>query len=210
MYKSHNPTTHQIILYGRGDCMLKKKINGSWQNISMLKKRVNGAWSDCSTVQKKYNGTWSIVWEIIFLDWVLSIDNYFSSSLAQSNANGDIVIQVARPYSTGAKIVIKTSNNITMQTNETLYVDFYASGTTAYYQISMNLATSSTIYASSNDVRCSGSRVSMTCGGSTATEQLSIFLKADTDAPTSSSITLNITKIYSESKVYYWNTKTIK
>lgn len=190
--------------------MLKKKINGSWQNISMLKKRVNGAWSDCSTVQKKHNGTWSIVWEGILLDWILSIDNYFSSSSARSNSNGNIVIQAARPYSTGARIVIKTSNNITMQNNETLYVDFYASGTTAYYQISMSLTSGSTTYASSNDVRCSGGQVSMTRGSSTATGQLSIFLKADTDAPSSSSITLNITKIYSDSKVYYWNTKTIK
>ncbi len=210
MYNSHNPTTYQIILYGRGDCMLKKKINGSWQNISMLKKRVNGAWSDCSTVQKKYNGTWSIVWERIFLDWVLSIDNYFSSSSASSNANGNIIIQAARPYSSGANISISTSNNITMQNNETLYLDFYASGSTVYYQISMSLTSGSTTYASSNDVRCSGGQVSMTRGSSTATGQLSIFLKADTDAPLSSSITLNITKIYSDSKVYYWDTKTIK
>lgn len=194
--------------------MLKKKINGSWQNITTLKKKVNGSWSDCSTVRKKYNGTWSIVWERIFLDWTLSIDNYFSSSSASSNANGNIIIYAARPYSTGARIVIKTSNNITMQTNETLYVDFYASGTTAYYQISMSLRSVNqgvtTIHCSSNDVRCSESRVSMTCGSSTSTGQLNIFLKADTDAPSSSSITLNITKIYSDSKVYYWNTKTIK
>lgn len=50
------------VLYGRGDYMLKKKINGSWQNTSMLKKKVNGAWSDCSFAQKKYNGAWSFVW----------------------------------------------------------------------------------------------------------------------------------------------------
>lgn len=46
---------------GRGD-MLKKKVNGSWSNISDVKRKTNGSWTNCTSVKKKNNGTWSKVW----------------------------------------------------------------------------------------------------------------------------------------------------
>lgn len=51
----------EITIYGRGN-MLKKKVNGSWSNISAVKRKTNGSWSDCTSVKKKYNGSWTKVW----------------------------------------------------------------------------------------------------------------------------------------------------
>lgn len=42
--------------------MLKKKINGSWENVkNVVKRKTNGTWVNCSKVRKKYNGSWSDV-----------------------------------------------------------------------------------------------------------------------------------------------------
>lgn len=41
------------MIYGHGDCMLKKKINGTWNYLSFVKKKVSGSWANCDTVKKK-------------------------------------------------------------------------------------------------------------------------------------------------------------
>lgn len=51
-----------MVLFGRGDFMFQKKINGAWSNIETVKRKTGGTWTNCSIVQKKFNGVWSIVW----------------------------------------------------------------------------------------------------------------------------------------------------
>ena len=192
-----------MVHYGRGDCMLKKKINGSWQNISMLKKRVNGAWSDCSTVQKKYDGTWSIVWQRIFLDWKIK-RNSFSSYSARSNSNGTISITINS--TTNGRFEITSLQNITIESGETLYADYSISTSSGGF--SMSLGTDDWSCASSSTGYYNGT-ISMTpnFGAGTAPLNLAFGIR-NGDNP---STTFTINKIYSSSnlKVYSWGTKII-
>ena len=42
--------------------MLKKKVNGAWENVkNVLKRKTNGSFTDCTSLKKKYNGVWSSV-----------------------------------------------------------------------------------------------------------------------------------------------------
>lgn len=206
----------QTVLCGRGDCMLKKKINGTWQNISVLKKRIDGAWSDCSFAKKKTDGAWSIVWQRIFLDWIYESGiqtGGFSSYGANSFADGNIRIQAAYG-SSGSAVRICTDADITMEANETLYADYSitTSGTDAFFEFYMRLASygpsSSAVYAQSGPGYVGGT-VSMTRTGSSATAPLNLFLCAGSGIGSNAAATLNITKIYNDSKIYYWNSKTI-
>ena len=205
------------VLYGHGDSMLKKKINGSWQLLSAVKKKINGSWQDCSIVRKKVNGIWSTVWQRIFIDWVFgdALAPYgFGDYDARSAANFGITVEAYYPGSSSAYVRIATASNIFMNVNETLYADYSisTSGTNPFFECQMVLGNysggSSSIYAQS-DTGYSGGTISMTRTGSNATAPLNIFLRARSGSSSNSGATLTVTKIYNDSKIFYWNTKTI-
>lgn len=81
--------------------MLKKKINGSWQNISMLKKQVNGAWVACSFAKKKIEGVWTRVYP-----------TSYTTTFSKLNTHGELWLN-------GNSVVIENPN-----TN--LQTDIYA------------------------------------------------------------------------------------
>lgn len=51
-----------MVLFGLGDYMLKKNINGAWSDIETVKRKTSGVWSSCSEVKKKFDGAWSLIW----------------------------------------------------------------------------------------------------------------------------------------------------
>ena len=122
----------KMAIYGCGDCMLKKKVNGSWQNITTLKKKVNGSWSDCSTVQKKYNGAWSIVWQrwnARFTAYARTSSTASYSYLATTTANDNMLMKLYnRQSSDNGQLDVTTYNGsayaFQLRVGETIYVDY--------------------------------------------------------------------------------------
>ena len=198
--------------------MLKKKNNGSWSNISTLKKKVSGSWTDCDTVKKKNNGAWSVVWQRIFTDWVFGDTNEpygFSHYSAKSTANGNIQMKAQNSTYSSNFLRICTNANITMETNETLYLDYTITteGSYSYWEFDMTLGiyteSSATIYARSNTAYSGSGTISMTLTGSSTSAPLNLFLRSQARSGQYASATVEISKIYTDSKVYYWGTKSI-
>lgn len=198
--------------------MLKKKVNGAWNYLSFVKKKVSGSWADCDTVKKKNNGSWSVAWQRIFTDWVFgsTTEPYgFYSYSANSTANGNIQIAAQNSTYAGNFLQICTNANITMETNETLYLDYVITkeGFDSFWEFDMRLATysggSSTIYAYSSVAVGGSGTISMTLTGSSVSAPLNLFLRSQVGSGRYASATVEISKIYNDSKVYYWNTKTI-
>lgn len=96
-------------LYGLGDCMLKKKVNGSWADTSMLKKQDNGVWSDCTFAKKKNNGAWSIVWLKTLV---------FTSRSQHATINPPTITQLEMPSSQ-----LQSHNRVTLEMSTTYYAN---------------------------------------------------------------------------------------
>lgn len=199
--------------------MLKKKINGAWSALSTVKKKINGAWANCSSVKKKINGAWSVVWGRTLLEWTYS-GAYFSKNSAYATADGDIVISCGKPQVGGGQYAQIWSQQVVPV--QTIYVDYSCtvSGTNPYgYYFTLALghmidANSSAGYGNPVDYYIGSARsgtamVQIANGSSTTLTGLSIRIWTDS-VSTDSGVTLYIHKIYSDSVVYYWNTKTIR
>lgn len=65
--------------------MLKKKVNGSWSNISSVKRKTNGSWTNCTSVKKKYNGSWVTVYP--FSNFILNKKNYLTRNYNSGYSN---------------------------------------------------------------------------------------------------------------------------
>ena len=198
--------------------MLKKKVNGAWDYLSFVKKKDNGSWADCDTVNKKINGAWSIVWQRIFTDWVFgdTTNPYgYSTYSAESTANGNIQIKAQNSTYSGNYLRICTNANITMEANETLYLDYVITkeGFDSFWDFDMRLATysggASTVYAYSDVAHSGSGTISMTRTSSSVSVPLNLFLSSQVGSGQYASATVDISKIYTDSKVYYWGTKSI-
>lgn len=198
--------------------MLKKKINGTWNYLSFVKKKVSGSWADCDTVKKKNNGSWSVVWQRLFSDWIFGSTTEpqgFSNYSAKSTAGGNIQMAAQNSTYNGNFLRICTNANITMIPNETLYLDYAITteGTDSFWEFYMDLGiynqSSATIYAQSDTANSGSGTISMTRTGDFASAPLNLFLRSKVGSGQYASATVEISKIYNDSKVYYWNTKTI-
>lgn len=198
--------------------MLKKKVNGAWDYLSFVKKKVSGSWADCDTVKKKNNGIWSVVWQRIFTDWIFgdTTNPYgFYSYSAKSTANGNIQMKAQNSTYSSNYLRISTNANITMATNETLYLDYAITteGFNSFWNFDMRLGTystsSGTVYAYSSVAHSGSGTISMTLTSSSVSAPLNLFLSSQAGSGQYASATVEISKIYTDSKVYYWNTKSI-
>lgn len=94
--------------------MLKKKVNGSWSNISDVKRKTNGSWSDCTSVQKKYNGSWFKVWgtSSVYVDFVYII-NYSDGTWATTSN----VVEYSNPQVYSTNFRFETRGSTTSSTS---------------------------------------------------------------------------------------------
>lgn len=198
--------------------MLKKKINGTWNGVTTLKKKVNGAWSDCSTAKKKISGAWSVVWQRLFLDFEYTsqgvwTDTYSSINLS-TTSNDNIRVYIYKKIQLGNNrgARIQTPQlNYTLATGETLYVDytFNTNGNTACFAdfyCGSDIASSSSHFAS---VNAGSGTVSQTVNDTIATWLMAFAVTNNNYNTNDYYCELLISKIYTDSKVFYWNTETV-
>lgn len=202
--------------------MLKKKINGSWSSLANVKKKTSGSWSDCTSVKKKYSGAWSTVWEKKFLDFDFSgipSLNFSYVRGADSTAGGDVTVKLGQRQSNDAgwsRIDVVHS----LQIGETFYIDysFTNSSTSDYYiRLALGYYNSGYIYPGQNILSTVNNRQTGTITGTVSYtfndsyyDYFSFGVYNDNIYSSYNLGTLKIHKIYSDSKVYYWATKTIK
>ena len=216
---------HQILemaIYGHGDCMLKKKVNGAWNYLSFVKKKVSGSWADCDTLKKYFNGAWSTVWEKKFLDFDFSgIPNpYFSYVTgADSVANGNITVKLGQRQSNNdgfSRIHVQHG----LQIGETVFIDysFTNSNTNDYYiRLSLGYNNRGYVYPGPDIVDTEYNRQTGTISGTASYtfndsyyDYFSFGVYNDNTTASYNLGTLKISKIYSDAKIYYWATETIK
>ena len=129
--------------------MLKKKISGSWSNISTLKKKVNGAWSYITTLKKKNNGSWVDV----FFNWFnivkYTIDSGCVGTISTStNSHVSAYNYIEYGNNCNVEVVLGKFNaiagdTITIEYSYDLYP--YSTGNAnAYALINYNVSSSST------------------------------------------------------------------
>ena len=210
--------------------MLKKKVNGTWSSLANVKKKTNGSWSDCTSVKKKYNGSWSEVWGKKFLDFSFSSVpslNFSYARGADSVAGGDVTVKLGQRYSNDyGWSRIDVAHNL--QANDAVYIDYsFTNSSTADYYMWLAwgyynrgyIYPGQTILSTENNKRTGTitGTASGTCpeiydsGRPDLTYQYFSFGVYNDNIYSSYNLgTLKIHRIYSDSKIYYWSTETIK
>lgn len=210
-----------MVLYGRGDFMLKKKINGTWQNISMLKKRNLSIWQNCSTVRKKYNGTWSIVWQRWNANLALSTNTSSVASYkyyAKATSGGNILIKLSnRQSSDDGSLSVTTANGsdyvFHLRFDERIYVDYVYTQSGNCYAASIFIDYLGTFPTSTTLLNGLTSNSSGTVSYKPTIDYYGClrFIVSNFNQNASSSCygQLEISRIYTDSKIFYWKTATL-
>lgn len=202
--------------------MLKKKVNGSWGLLSNLKKNVNGAWSDCDCVKKLNNGAWSTVWEKKLLDFSFAYgyNEHFSyHRYAKTTAGGDVMVRLGDRISNNpgfSQICVIHS----LPLGETVYIDYsYTNNSTNdyYARISFGYNDYGYVRPYGNLLNSESTKIVGTISGTVSgvfddsTNPYFVFGVYNENVVSNYNVgTLRVTRIYAASKIYYWNTETIK
>ena len=200
--------------------MLKKKNNGSWSNISTLKKKVSGSWADCDTVKKYSSGAWSTIWQrwpAGFSAYAGSPSSVSYSYLATTTAGGNMLMKLYNRQSNDSENLKVTTYNGTSQAfyvnaGETIFVDYvYTQSGNCYETDIMITDFQGRIYEyllSPTTLNSSGT-VSYT--PTSGFSGYLIFKVRNSDVYTSSTNygQLEVSKIYTDSKIFYWGTETL-
>ena len=173
-------------------------------------------WSDCSCAQKKYNGAWSVVWQRLLLSFTsYGNTSAYSSINLSTTANGNIGMYTYNKITVGNNLsvsIITPQLNYTLAAGETLYVDytFNTDGGTACFA-DFYCGYRPTTYDVNHfaSVNAGGGTVSRTVTDAIETWQLVFRITNNNYSTNDYYCELLISKIYTDSKVFYWNTETV-
>lgn len=214
---------HQILemaIYGRGDFMLKKKINGAWDYLSFVKKKVSGSWADCDTLKKYFNGAWSTIWQ----RWPAGFSAYPGrpssvsySYLATTTAGGNMLMKLYnRQSNDGEELKVTTYNGTSrafyINAGETIFVDYiYTQSGNCYESYIMITDFQGRIYEYLLSPTTSNSSGTVSYTPTSGFSGYLIFKVHNSDVYTSSTNygQLEVSKIYTDSKIFYWGTETL-
>lgn len=200
--------------------MLKKKVNGAWDYLSFVKKKVNGSWADCDTLKKYSSGAWSTVWQ----RWPAGFSAYAGhpssvsyNYLATTTAGGNMFMKLYNRQSNDVEQLEVTTYNGTSQAfyvnaGETIFVDYVYTQSGNCYAVDISIVDFNyhvNEYLLTPTASNSSGTVSYT--PTSGFSGYLIFEIANSNITTSSSNygQLEVSKIYTDSKIFYWGTATL-
>ena len=200
--------------------MLKKKVNGAWNYLSFVKKKVSGSWADCDTVKKYSNGAWSTVWQrwpAGFIAYAGRPSSVSYSYLATTTAGGNMLMKLYNRQSNDREQLKVTTYNgsshaFYVNAGETIFVDYvYTQAGNCYEGYIQIVSLNNSVYAYLLNPTTSNSSGTVSYTPTTAFSGYLVFTVYNSNTTTSSSNygQLEVSKIYTDSKIFYWGSETL-